>query len=116
LVVAPIDPRLAVDGDRHRLVQVVGNLLANSVHYTEPGGRISINVSHEGRQISVAILDSGGGIPPEALEHAFDVFAELRAERARTDGGLGVGLALVRSLVQLHGGSVSVRSAGPDGG
>jgi signal transduction histidine kinase/ActR/RegA family two-component response regulator len=116
LVVAPIDPDLAVHGDRHRLIQVVSNLLAHSVHYTEPGGRISINVSHEGRQVSLAIVDSGNGIPPEALEHAFDVFAELRARRARTDGGLGVGLALVRSLVQLHGGSVSVRTVGPAAG
>ena len=116
LVVAPVDQSLAVDGDRHRLIQVVSNVLANSVHYTEPGGSISINVSHEGKQISVAIVDSGSGIPPEALEHAFDVFAELRAKRARTDGGLGVGLALVRSLVQLHGGSVSVRNAGSGAG
>jgi len=73
-------------------------------------------VSHEGKQISVAVNDSGRGIPPEALEHAFDVFAELRAKRARTDGGLGVGLALVRSLVQLHGGRVSVRDLGAGAG
>jgi signal transduction histidine kinase/ActR/RegA family two-component response regulator len=116
LVVAPFDQSLAVHGDRHRLIQVVSNVLANSVHYTEPGGRISINVSHEGKQITVAIADSGSGILPEALDHAFDVFAELRAKRARTDGGLGVGLALVRSLIQLHGGSVSVRNPGPGAG
>jgi signal transduction histidine kinase/CheY-like chemotaxis protein len=116
LVVAPIEPSLAVYGDRHRLIQVVSNVLANSVHYTGPGGRVSISVSHEGKQISVTIVDSGAGIPPEALDHAFDVFAELRARRARTDGGLGVGLALVRSLVELHGGNVSVRSLGPEAG
>lgn len=116
LVLAPFDQSLAIHGDRHRLIQVVSNVLANSVHYTEPGGRISITVSHEGKQISVAITDSGRGIPPEAFEHAFDVFAELRAKLARTDGGLGVGLALVRSLVQLHGGSVSVRNLGPEAG
>ena len=108
LAVTPVDPSLAVHGDAHRLIQVIGNVLANSVHYTEPGGRISVNVSSEGRQIAISIADTGAGIPPEALEHAFDVFAELRARRARTDGGLGVGLALVRSLVQLHGGSISV--------
>ena len=116
LVVAPFDPSLAVHGDRHRLIQVISNVLANSAHYSEPGGRISILVSSEGRQITVAIADNGAGIPPEALEHAFDVFAELRAQRARTDGGLGVGLALVRSLVELHGGSVNVRSTDPGAG
>jgi signal transduction histidine kinase/CheY-like chemotaxis protein len=110
LLLAPFDRTLAVHGDRHRLIQVVSNVLANSAHYTEPGGRISIAVSSEGKQISINIADSGTGIPPEALEHAFDVFAELRAKRARTDGGLGVGLALVRSLVQLHGGSVTVHN------
>ena len=112
LVVAPIDPNLAVYGDSHRLVQVVGNLLANSVHYTQPGERIAVSVTGEGRYIRVVITDTGAGIPPEALEHAFDVFAELRAKRARTDGGLGVGLALVRSLVELHGGTVTVRDVG----
>ncbi len=112
LMVAPIDPNLAVYGDAHRLVQVVGNLLANSVHYTQPGERIAVSVTGEGRHISVVITDTGAGIPPEALEHAFDVFAELRAKRARTDGGLGVGLALVRSLVELHGGTVTVREVG----
>jgi signal transduction histidine kinase/ActR/RegA family two-component response regulator len=110
LVVAPVDPRLAVHGDAHRLIQVIGNVLANSAHYTEPGGRISVNVTSEDRQVSISIADTGAGIPPEALEHAFDVFAELRARRARTDGGLGVGLALVRSLVRLHGGTVSVHN------
>ncbi len=116
LVLAPVEPSLAVHGDRHRLVQVISSLLANSAHYSEPGGRISITVSSEGRQIIVAITDNGPGIPPEALEHAFDVFAELRAQRARTDGGLGVGLALVRTLVELHGGSVHVHSPDPRAG
>ena len=110
LAVSPVDPRLAVHGDRHRLVQVIGNVLANSAHYTEPGGRISVNVSIEDRQIAIGIADTGAGIPPEALEHDFDVFTELRARRARTDGGLGVGLALVRSLVQLHDGTITVHN------
>lgn len=116
LLIAPFEQNLVVHGDRHRLVQVISNVLSNSAHYTEPGGRISITVSSEGRHISVAIADSGTGIPPEALEHAFDVFAELRAKRARTDGGLGVGLALVRSLVELHGGSVNVGKPDPGAG
>jgi signal transduction histidine kinase/ActR/RegA family two-component response regulator len=112
LVVSPIDRSLLVYGDPHRLMQVVSNVLANSAHYTEPGGQIWITASAEAQQIRMIISDSGSGIPAEALEHAFDVFAELRAKRARTDGGLGVGLALVRRLVQLHGGTVSVRNLG----
>lgn len=116
LVVAPFDTSLAVHGDRHRLVQVIGSVLSNSAHYSEPGGRIAITVSSEGRQIIVAIADHGAGIPTEALDHAFDVFAELRAKRARTDGGLGVGLALVRTLVELHGGNVHVHNPGAGAG
>ncbi len=114
--VAPIEQGLAVYADPHRLVQVISNLLANSAHYTQPGGRIAVSVTSEGKQISVVITDTGAGIPPEAFEHAFDIFAELRAQRARTDGGLGVGLALVRSLVELHGGSVTVGDPGTGGG
>ena len=116
LTVGPIDRNLALYADPHRLVQVLNNVLANSAHYTEPGGRISISVSSEGRQISIVIADTGAGVPPEAFEHTFDVFAELRAKRARTDGGLGVGLALVRSLVELHGGTVTVRNLGDGDG
>ncbi len=116
LVVAPFDPSLAVHGDRHRLIQIISSVLSNSAHYAERGGRISIVVRSEGRQIIVAIADDGPGIPPEALEHAFDVFSELRAKRARTDGGLGVGLALVRTLVELHGGSVHVQHLDPGPG
>jgi len=112
LAVSPFEEGLAVYGDAHRLIQVVSNVLANSAHYTEPGGHISISVSCQGKQIIIVIADTGAGIPPEALEHAFDVFAELRAKRARTDGGLGVGLALVRSLLHLHDGSVSTHSFG----
>ena len=116
LAVAPVEPGLAVYGDSHRLTQVIGNLLANSVHYTQPGGRIAVSVTREGKRISVVITDTGAGVPPDALEHTFDVFAELRAKRARSDGGLGVGLALVRSLVELHGGNVTVRNLGGGAG
>ncbi len=116
LSVAPIDESAAVDGDLRRLVQIVANVLSNSVQYTEPGGRISITVANEGEQISIGVSDSGVGIPPEALEHAFEIFSQVRATRAHSDGGLGVGLALVRSLVHLHGGTVTAHNMGAGSG
>ncbi len=116
LIVNPAEVELAVDGDLHRLIRVVSNVLANSVQYTEPGGRISITTAAEGQQACITIVDTGIGIPPEALEHVFDTFAQVRARHARSDGGFGVGLALVRSLVQLHGGSVTAHSSGAGAG
>ena len=116
LIVNPAAVELAVDGDLHRLIRVVSNVLANSVQYTEPGGRISITTAAEGQQACITIVDTGIGIPPEALEHVFDTFAQVRARHARSDGGFGVGLALVRSLVQLHGGSVAAHSSGAGAG
>ena len=109
LVVNLGEDDVAVDGDPRRLIQVVTNVLSHSARYVEAGGRISIATVTEGREGCVRISDTGSGMPAEALEHAFDTFAEVRAQHARSDGGLGVGLALVRTVVQLHGGSVSVQ-------
>jgi signal transduction histidine kinase len=108
--------RIAVDGDFHRLVQVVSNVLTNSARHTEPGGRISIEIAQEGSAAVIRICDTGIGIPPDALEANFETFAQLRAAHAHSGGGLGVGLALVRSIVNLHGGAVAAHTIGGGGG
>ena len=108
--------RIAVDGDFHRLVQVVSNVLANSARHTEPGGRISIEIAQEGSAAVIRVSDTGSGIPPEALDPDFETFSQLRADHAYSGGGLGVGLALVRSIVHLHGGAVAAHNTGAGGG
>ncbi len=103
---------LHVDGDRVRLVQVFSNLLNNAAKYTDPGGRIVVQVAVAGDQAEVEVSDTGIGIPPESLDTIFDLFAQVPGAVDRAPGGLGLGLTLVRSLVQLHGGQVRARSAG----
>lgn len=108
---------LPIEGDPTRLEQVVRNLLHNANKYTEEGGCIGISVEleaendHPGRAV-IRVCDSGVGIDPEILEHIFEPFVQAEQSLARTQGGLGIGLAMVRNLVQLHGGSVEVHSAG----
>ncbi len=109
---APINLR----GDRMRLAQVVSNLLNNAAKFTEPGGRIEIEAATDGAEAIIRVRDSGCGISPEALPTVFDLFAQAHETRVRSDGGLGLGLALVRTLVELHGGSVEVRSEGDNRG
>ena len=99
-------------GDRKRLVQVVGNLLHNAAKFTEPGGRIEVALGLEAAQLTLEVRDNGIGMLPAELERAFDMFVQGERTPDRTLGGLGIGLALVRSLVELHGGSVGVASAG----
>ncbi|GEM_PF-1091104 len=103
-------------GDRKRLVQVVGNLLHNAAKFTERGGRITVAVSSAGAQgaenVMVEVRDNGIGMLPTEQERAFDMFVQGQRTPDRSLGGLGIGLALVRSLVELHGGSVHVSSAG----
>jgi CheY-like chemotaxis protein len=94
---------------------VVGNLLANAAKYTDRGGRIALSVSTAGRTAEIRVRDSGIGIPPDQLHRIFDLFAQ--AEGAdRGSGGLGIGLALVERLVELHGGTVTAHSEGPGRG
>jgi signal transduction histidine kinase len=107
-----VDEVLHVEGDGRRLTQVFTNLVSNSAKYTEPGGRIRVRVEREGSWAAVRVIDNGIGIPPEELAEVFDLFAQVPAHNARSDGGLGIGLSLVRSLVQLHGGSVTAQSDG----
>jgi PAS domain S-box-containing protein len=107
----PAEP-LFVAGDLTRLAQVFSNLLNNAARYTPPGGDIAVTVSAIGHQAIVEIADNGIGVAPDVLPHLFEMFmqAERSAEQAR--GGLGVGLGLVKRLVEMHGGSVEVRSEG----
>jgi signal transduction histidine kinase/CheY-like chemotaxis protein len=116
-LVVTFDPEnFVVDGDSQRLAQVVANVLSNSAKYTDRGGRISVAVEREGGQAAITVTDTGIGIPREALERVFEMFSQVHASRARSDGGLGIGLALVRSLVHMHGGTVTADSRGPGTG
>ena len=110
----PTSPQ--VDGDPVRLTQVVANLLTNAAKYTPRAGRIWLTVAAEGDRIAVRVRDDGLGIAPEMLGRVFDLFVQADSSVARSRGGLGIGLTLVRSLVGLHGGSVEARSAGPGEG
>ncbi|MEW6371365.1 MAG: PAS domain S-box protein [Pseudomonadota bacterium] len=101
-----------VDGDRTRLVQVFANLLNNAAKYTPQGGRIALSVQRGRDSVTVAVRDTGIGIAADMLPHVFDLFTQAERTPDRSQGGLGLGLALVKSLVQLHGGSVEAHSAG----
>ncbi|OON64681.1 hybrid sensor histidine kinase/response regulator [Massilia sp. KIM] len=105
-----------VDGDPTRLEQIVSNLLDNALKYTPSGGSIDIALSGEADEVVLQVRDSGVGIPPELLPHVFDVFVQGAISIDRSQGGLGIGLSLVRRLVELHGGSVSADSAGAGSG
>ncbi len=102
-----------LDADPARLEQVVINLLANAAKYTEPGGRIALSACLEGAEVVVRVTDNGVGLPAEAIPRMFELFAQGERTLARSEGGLGIGLTLVRSLVELHGGSVTATSPGP---
>jgi signal transduction histidine kinase len=100
-------------GDADRLRQVMWNLLSNAVKFTPEGGDIFVHVEQVGQTAQVTVRDNGRGIAPEFLPHVFEPFRQADASITRTSGGIGVGLALVRHLVEAHGGAVSVWSAGP---
>jgi PAS domain S-box-containing protein len=100
-----------VDGDGVRLAQVFANLLTNAAKYTEPGGRIEVCARASDRVVEVSVRDDGIGIAPEVLPHVFDLFVQAPQALDRAQGGLGVGLHLVKRLVELHDGSVGVESA-----
>jgi PAS domain S-box-containing protein len=103
---------LVVTGDDVRLVQVVANLVSNAVKYSDPDTEIAITVEAEADQLVVRVRDHGIGIAPDLLPRVFDLFTQADRTAARSQGGLGLGLALVRRLVELHGGSVEARSEG----
>jgi PAS domain S-box-containing protein len=101
-----------VDGDATRLTQVVANLLDNAAKYTDPGGKIELSGALEGEWAVIRVKDTGIGIPSEMLPRIFDMFTQAGQALERAQGGLGVGLALVERLVNLHGGTVLAHSAG----
>ncbi|MGH7322770.1 MAG: hybrid sensor histidine kinase/response regulator [Candidatus Rokuibacteriota bacterium] len=101
-----------VDGDPARLEQVVSNLLGNAVKYTPPGGRIQLRVGREGAEAVLRVQDTGVGIDPAMLPRIFELFTQGERSLDRAEGGLGLGLTLVRRLVDLHGGTVEAFSAG----
>lgn len=103
---------LELEGDFERLAQVFSNLLSNAAKYTEDGGHIRVVLEAEADEAIVSVSDTGIGIPADDLEQVFDLFSQVRLHQGRAEGGLGIGLALVRSLVKMHGGSVVARSAG----
>jgi signal transduction histidine kinase len=101
-----------VDGDATRLVQIIGNLLGNAVRYTADGGNIDVHMSELDGWLHIRISDSGIGIAPELMPHLFDLYTQAERSADSKNTGLGLGLALVKSLVEAHGGSVSASSAG----
>jgi CheY-like chemotaxis protein/two-component sensor histidine kinase len=107
----PEEP-LMLEADRGRLTQVFANLLNNAAKYTDAGGRIWLDVRREGGQVLASVRDTGIGIPLEAQARVFDMFAQVHRAVGRGQGGLGIGLTMVRSLVEMHHGTVEVRSGG----
>jgi PAS domain S-box-containing protein len=110
-VALPPEP-VHLDADPTRLTQIFTNLLNNAVKYTEPGGRIRLAAERQGSEVMVSVRDTGIGITDEHLPHLFEMFSQAAPALERSTGGLGIGLALVRGLVELHGGSVEAHSAG----
>lgn len=98
--------------DAVRLAQVFSNLLNNSCKFTEPGGRLQLSAVRQGEEVVVSIKDNGVGIPPDKLESIFGMFSQIGGALERTKGGLGIGLTLVKTLVELHGGHIEARSEG----
>ncbi|HET8539843.1 MAG TPA: ATP-binding protein [Anaeromyxobacter sp.] len=108
----PHEVALPVDGDGTRLAQVIGNLLVNAAKFTPHGGKITLSARRAGEVAELRVRDTGRGIDPELLPLVFEPFTQAKQSLARPEGGLGLGLSLVRGIVDLHGGSVEAHSAG----
>ena len=114
---AVLDPvARPVSGDPNRLQQVFWNLLSNAIKFTPKGGRVQVVLERVNSHLEVSVIDSGEGIEANFLPHVFDRFRQADASTTRRHGGLGLGLAIVKQLVELHGGSVRVKSGGPGAG
>jgi CheY-like chemotaxis protein len=105
-----------VDGDPTRLEQIATNLIDNAIKYTPAGGNIDISVASDGDEVVLTVRDSGVGIAPDLLPHVFDIFVQGAISIDRSQGGLGIGLSLVRRLIELHGGKVQADSDGTGSG
>jgi len=110
------EPGVKVFGDPTRLTQAIANVLGNAAKYTDTGGQISLAATVRDADVEIRVRDNGIGIRPEMLPHVFELFTQLDRGDGRTQGGLGIGLALVQQLVQMHGGEVSAASDGPGKG
>ncbi|HZN01462.1 MAG TPA: PAS domain S-box protein, partial [Pyrinomonadaceae bacterium] len=106
------DEPIYLNADRARLAQVFGNLLNNSSKYTRPNGRISVSAKRVDDEVVVTVKDNGAGIPQDKLDSIFDMFMQVDLTAERSQGGLGIGLTLVKRLAEMHGGSIEARSAG----
>ena len=111
-----LDERLQIDADPLRLSQVLSNLLTNAAKYTDPGGLLKLRAETRGEEVVVRVTDNGIGIGAEALPHIFRMFSQVASRPDRSAGGLGIGLALSRGLVELHGGRLTAHSEGPGKG
>jgi PAS domain S-box-containing protein len=105
-----------VSGDPGRLQQVVWNLLANAIKFTPQGGRVQVRLEHIASHVEIIVADTGTGIPAHVLPHVFERFRQADQSKTRNYGGLGLGLAIVRHIVEMHGGSVEAQSPGEDQG
>ena len=104
--------RHRVRGDSARLTQVITNLIENAAKYTEPGGRIRVSLTQENGSEVVRVEDTGIGIPADELSHVFELFSQVRVHQGKSIGGLGIGLAIVRTVIELHGGAIDATSPG----
>jgi PAS domain S-box-containing protein len=116
LVKAVPDSLPAVEGDPKRLHQVLGNVLSNAVKFTPEGGRIDVHGAVDGEWVEIRVRDSGAGIAPDFLPYVFDRFRQADSRSTRKHGGLGLGLAIARHLLEQHGGEIRAESDGPDAG
>lgn len=106
------EAQLYVDGDAVRLEQVIANLIENAVKYTEPGGRVAVSLTQVAQEAVLSVADSGIGLEAKTLERIFDPFTQVDSSLARAGGGLGLGLTVVRRVLDMHGGRIEARSAG----
>ncbi len=114
-VTLPGEP-IVLEADAARLAQVLANLLNNAARYTPGNGRIELDVRHDGDSVAITVTDNGYGIPESALPHVFEMFYQGSDAHATPQAGLGIGLALAKSLIEMHGGTIDVVSGGPDRG
>ena len=110
------DEAVFLDADPVRLAQILNNLLNNACKYTPAGGRVEVAVEHHDGEVAISIRDNGIGMPADKLETVFEIFAQFHGCNEHTTGGLGIGLTLVKRLVELHGGSIEAHSEGPGRG